>query len=116
MGKALVLSGPVPSPCNLRPRNCNALSAPALDHSPQPRAESSGRHLSAAFIQSDPLTLLPRTWTLPSAVTFLPVLRCARPQTAGPQEGFLFFNEGNRRDSILLHKSLFSGSVYNKGA
>ena len=77
IGKALVLSGSVPPPCNLSPRNLRHSEIPhfllwrPLGTVPHCDSFSAGTcHFCGVQYQSDSLTLLSWTWKLPRAVTF----------------------------------------------
>lgn len=75
------------------------------------------RQLCSVHYQSDSLTLLSWTWNLPNAVTFS---QCCgvQPQPLGHRKWWLLVAyEGNRRDSVLLHKSLcFQPLFKNEGS
>ena len=101
IGKALVLSGSVPSPCNLSPRNLRHSEIPhfllwrPLCTVPHCDSFSAGTcHFCGVQYQSDSLTLLSWTWKLPRAVTFSQCYSVCGPQPLGHRKFFCWFLRG----------------------
>lgn len=122
IGKALVLSGSVPSPCNLSPRN---LLHSANNPHPFLQTLSTVLHCDSfsagtcqfcsVHYQSDSLTLLSWTWKLPYVVTFSQCGGVCSPQPLVPGSGGggWLFSGKQKRQCPFAQESVFSASVYN---